>query len=83
MQETQLQIPELEATFEGKTSRLAYLCENEARFAGRIRELRRKYEELKQTEECFTSANKLLNRIMEAKRSGEIEGIFGRLVCFF
>jgi hypothetical protein len=50
---------------------------------GRIRELRRKYEEQKQTEECFTSANKLLNRIMEAKRNGEIQGIFGRLVCYF
>jgi len=82
LQTAQAQLPELEATFEGKTSRLAHLHEQEARFTGRIRELRRKYEEQKQTEECYTSANKLLNRIMEAKRNGEIQGIFGRLVCF-
>lgn len=79
LQTAQAQLPELEATFEGKTSRLAHLHEQEARFTGRIRELRRKYEEQKQTEECYTSANKLLNRIMEAKRNGEIQGIFGRL----
>ncbi|CAK5074944.1 unnamed protein product [Meloidogyne enterolobii] len=79
LQTAQAQLPDLEATFEGKTSRLAHLHEQEARFTGRIRELRRKYEEQKQTEECYTSANKLLNRIMEAKRNGEIQGIFGRL----
>lgn len=70
----------MESTFEGKTDRLKNLREREIRLDERIRELRRQHEEFKQTEENYHSNNKMLNRLMEVKRNGEIPGILGRLV---
>lgn len=72
-------IPDLEATLDGKTSRLKERQELELKLLNQVRELRRQYEELKQTEDEFSSGNKLLNRIMKAKKNHEIPGIYGRL----
>jgi chromosome segregation ATPase len=73
-------MPDLESTFEGKTARLKYLKGREQNLNDRIRELRRQFEEQKQAEEGYKSTNQVVNRMMEAKRSGEIPGIYGRLV---
>ena len=73
-------LPELEQTFEGKRARIENLREREARLANLARELRSQYEERRQAEEQWKGNNKLLERLMQAKQSGEINGIFGRLV---
>lgn len=76
------QFPELQSTYEGKQARLKHLKDREIRLHDRIREIRRQCEEYKQTEESYKSANKITNRIMEAKGNGEITGILGRLVNY-
>ncbi|KAL3101394.1 hypothetical protein niasHT_021512 [Heterodera trifolii] len=72
-------LPELEQTYQGKKVRVDNLREREARLANLARELRGQYEEKRQAEEQWKGANKVLDRLMQAKQSGEINGIFGRL----
>uniref|UniRef100_A0A183C6U5 Structural maintenance of chromosomes protein n=1 Tax=Globodera pallida TaxID=36090 RepID=A0A183C6U5_GLOPA len=72
-------LPELEQTFEGKKVRMGDLREREAKLANLARDLRSQYEERRQAEEQWKGDNKMLERLMQAKQSGEIGGIFGRL----
>uniref|UniRef100_A0A914I5F6 Structural maintenance of chromosomes protein 4 n=1 Tax=Globodera rostochiensis TaxID=31243 RepID=A0A914I5F6_GLORO len=72
-------LPELEQTFEGKKVRIGNLREREAKLANLARDLRSQYEERRQAEEQWKGDNKMLERLMQAKQSGEIGGIFGRL----
>jgi septation ring formation regulator EzrA len=82
LESRETQYPELQTTYEGKTVRLKHLHDREQRLNERVRELRRQHEENKQNEESYRSNNKIVDRMMEAKRSGEIPGILGRLVGY-
>uniref|UniRef100_A0A803TLK5 Structural maintenance of chromosomes protein n=1 Tax=Anolis carolinensis TaxID=28377 RepID=A0A803TLK5_ANOCA len=84
IKELESKLPQAEHDLKKKENELEKLVKEEANIKGYVQDLRQKVEEARSSLAANKSRGKVLEALMQQKKSGSIPGIYGRLVgCFF